>query len=203
MHSHLHICLHLHETVCGGAQAFINTARKIYEKIEQGIFDVSNEVRTVLTHVSERAGCLQFECREVWQVSVSEAPGYVRSLQRRLCHSLRWKCVARSHMESRWVTERAGRLETQCALERPPLQRAALAAEAAERQMWSYLPCCGDTPSPDQRGRPHREHLQLEQQRGFTGSALCPRSLSCCSCCYWSTWPALPWLEAAHGHEAM
>ena len=27
------------------AQAFINTARKIYEKIEQGVFDVSNEVR--------------------------------------------------------------------------------------------------------------------------------------------------------------
>ncbi len=25
-------------------QAFINTARKIYEKIDQGIFDVSNEV---------------------------------------------------------------------------------------------------------------------------------------------------------------
>ena len=25
-------------------QAFINTARKIYEKIEQGVFDVSNEV---------------------------------------------------------------------------------------------------------------------------------------------------------------
>ncbi len=28
-----------------GVQAFINTARKIYEKIEQGVFDVSNEVR--------------------------------------------------------------------------------------------------------------------------------------------------------------
>lgn len=69
-------------------------------------------------------------------------------------------------MESRWVTERAGRLETQCALERPPLQRAALAAEAAERQMWTYLPCCEDTPSPDQRGRPHRKDLQLEQQQG-------------------------------------
>ena len=27
------------------AQAFINTARKIYEKIETGVFDVSNEVR--------------------------------------------------------------------------------------------------------------------------------------------------------------
>ena len=26
-------------------QAFINTARKIYEKIEQGVFDVTNEVR--------------------------------------------------------------------------------------------------------------------------------------------------------------
>ena len=26
------------------SQAFINTARKIYEKIEQGVFDVSNEV---------------------------------------------------------------------------------------------------------------------------------------------------------------
>ena len=26
-------------------QAFINTARKIYEKIETGVFDVSNEVR--------------------------------------------------------------------------------------------------------------------------------------------------------------
>ena len=25
-------------------QAFINTARKVYEKIEQGVFDVSNEV---------------------------------------------------------------------------------------------------------------------------------------------------------------
>ena len=29
-------------------QAFINTARKIYEKIEQGVFDVSNEVRGVV-----------------------------------------------------------------------------------------------------------------------------------------------------------
>ena len=29
--------------VCGD-QAFINTARKIFEKIEQGVFDVSNEV---------------------------------------------------------------------------------------------------------------------------------------------------------------
>ena len=27
-------------------QAFINTARKIYEKIETGVFDVSNEVRS-------------------------------------------------------------------------------------------------------------------------------------------------------------
>jgi hypothetical protein len=26
-------------------QAFINTAAKIYQKIEEGIFDVSNEVR--------------------------------------------------------------------------------------------------------------------------------------------------------------
>jgi Ras-related protein Rab-2A len=26
-------------------EAFINTARKIYEKIETGVFDVSNEVR--------------------------------------------------------------------------------------------------------------------------------------------------------------
>ena len=30
---------------CRGVQAFINTARKIYEKIEQGVFDVSNEVQ--------------------------------------------------------------------------------------------------------------------------------------------------------------
>ena len=30
--------------VHNGSQAFINTARKIYEKIEQGVFDVSNEV---------------------------------------------------------------------------------------------------------------------------------------------------------------
>ncbi len=30
-------------------QAFINTARKIYEKIEQGVFDVSNEVRPLPT----------------------------------------------------------------------------------------------------------------------------------------------------------
>ena len=29
-------------------QAFINTARKIYEKIEQGVFDVSNEVLHLL-----------------------------------------------------------------------------------------------------------------------------------------------------------
>lgn len=27
-------------------QAFVNTARKIYEKIEQGVLDVSNEVRS-------------------------------------------------------------------------------------------------------------------------------------------------------------
>jgi hypothetical protein len=27
------------------AQAFINTARAIYNKIEQGVFDVSNEAR--------------------------------------------------------------------------------------------------------------------------------------------------------------
>lgn len=31
--------------MCRLPQAFINTARKIYEKIEQGVFDVSNEVR--------------------------------------------------------------------------------------------------------------------------------------------------------------
>ena len=33
-----------------GVQAFINTARKIYEKIEQGVFDVSNEVRAHTIH---------------------------------------------------------------------------------------------------------------------------------------------------------
>ena len=27
----------------GGEQAFINTAKRIYEKIQQGVFDVSNE----------------------------------------------------------------------------------------------------------------------------------------------------------------
>ena len=34
------------------AQAFINTARKIYEKIEQGVFDVSNEVSAPVTGVT-------------------------------------------------------------------------------------------------------------------------------------------------------
>ena len=38
-------------------QAFINTARKIYEKIETGVFDVSNEVRS-LPPVHECACCL-------------------------------------------------------------------------------------------------------------------------------------------------
>ena len=61
----------VHEAVDGGAQAFINTARKIYEKIEQGIFDVSNEVRADPTHVSQLAGCPLWECRERWRVSVS------------------------------------------------------------------------------------------------------------------------------------
>ena len=34
-------------THLGFVQAFINTARKIYEKIEQGVFDVTNEVSTL------------------------------------------------------------------------------------------------------------------------------------------------------------
>lgn len=29
-------------------QAFINTAREIYEKIQEGVFDINNEVRTLL-----------------------------------------------------------------------------------------------------------------------------------------------------------
>ena len=33
-------------------QAFINTARKIYKKIEQGVFDVSNEVRQLSANLS-------------------------------------------------------------------------------------------------------------------------------------------------------
>jgi hypothetical protein len=32
------------------AQAFINTARAIYNKIEQGVFDVSNEARVAAMH---------------------------------------------------------------------------------------------------------------------------------------------------------
>ena len=62
----------------------------------------------------------------------------------------------RSHMESRWAMERAGRLETQCALERPPLQRAAPAAEAAEPQMWLIYNAVRTHLVPDRRGGAHR-----------------------------------------------
>lgn len=44
-----HSSLQCVSSLCDGLQAFINTARKIYEKIEQGVFDVSNEVRALLT----------------------------------------------------------------------------------------------------------------------------------------------------------
>jgi GTPase SAR1 family protein len=39
-------------------EAFINTARKIYEKIETGVFDVSNEVRCFWQRLSGQGGSL-------------------------------------------------------------------------------------------------------------------------------------------------
>lgn len=42
-------------------QAFINTAKEIYEKIQEGVFDINNEVNTHRTRVetSELLLCLR------------------------------------------------------------------------------------------------------------------------------------------------
>jgi len=47
---HAHTQTHTHlRTLLHALQAFINTAREIYRKIQDGVFDVSNEVRWILT----------------------------------------------------------------------------------------------------------------------------------------------------------
>ena len=52
LHAQLHTCMHTHTHIheCtplppATPQAFINTAREIYRKIQDGVLDVSNEVR--------------------------------------------------------------------------------------------------------------------------------------------------------------
>ncbi len=50
-------------------EAFINTARKIYEKIETGVFDVSNEVR-----FHERAACTAFVLQTLGRGKPCQAP---------------------------------------------------------------------------------------------------------------------------------
>lgn len=39
-------------------QAFINTAKEIYEKIQEGVFDINNEVNTHRTRVDETSELL-------------------------------------------------------------------------------------------------------------------------------------------------
>ena len=48
----LHLCVYniLRENLTLWMQAFIKTAGKIYQKIEEGIFDVSNEVACLVVH---------------------------------------------------------------------------------------------------------------------------------------------------------
>jgi hypothetical protein len=48
--------LHFSESPSHSVQAFINTAREIYRKIQDGVFDVSNEVSPAL-HSCGRAPC--------------------------------------------------------------------------------------------------------------------------------------------------
>ena len=36
------------KTAANVEEAFINTAREIYDKIQEGVFDINNEVRTLL-----------------------------------------------------------------------------------------------------------------------------------------------------------
>lgn len=38
-------------TAANVEEAFINTAKEIYEKIQEGVFDINNEVRTVLPSI--------------------------------------------------------------------------------------------------------------------------------------------------------
>jgi hypothetical protein len=42
----------LAKTAANVEEAFINTAREIYDKIQEGVFDINNEVRRLLVHVS-------------------------------------------------------------------------------------------------------------------------------------------------------
>ena len=135
--------------------------------------------------------------------SRNRAPGYVRSLQWRLlscceravCCAVIWNQGGLRRGWASWKHSAPWRgcpCKEQLLLLKQQLGRCGVIYHAARTHL-----------VPDRRGGPHRKHLQLEQQRGLTGSALCPRSPCCCSCCYWSTWPAVLWLDAAQWHQAM
>ena len=132
-----------------GLQAFINTARKIYEKIEQGVFDVSNEVcenqaicntcigspsQTVLPYMPR----LDIDMQVMTDQGVQSSFLQPEPAERRNEHSRSkaFRCgdshdaVLCSLMASRWAMGQEGRLETQCARERQHPRRAAPAAEA-------------------------------------------------------------------------
>jgi GTPase SAR1 family protein len=47
-------------------EAFINTARKIYEKIETGVFDVSNEVRCMSSRLIDGGGRVLVHTVHLW-----------------------------------------------------------------------------------------------------------------------------------------
>ena len=66
---------------CWGAceQAFINTARKIYEKIEAGVFDVSNEVRARC--------CQEYSCSMRHRRACCMAPAAFNARDELLCQT--------------------------------------------------------------------------------------------------------------------
>lgn len=45
------------KTAANVEEAFINTAKEIYEKIQEGVFDINNEVRNNEFYVSEKSSC--------------------------------------------------------------------------------------------------------------------------------------------------
>lgn len=74
-------------------QAFINTARKIYEKIETGVFDVSNEVRAYALTLVE--------------FSIRNVPLCFLFLQRVACGGELWAMVGLPQAFTRRITLRS------------------------------------------------------------------------------------------------
>ena len=109
-------------------QAFINTARKIYEKIEQGVFDVSNEVN------AQRKLCMPsfWQCRTSFQTLLNA----LQMVQSGSETCIGWHC---SPMASRWAMALGAAREALSAPETQHLQRAAPAARSVPAPS---VPCC-------------------------------------------------------------